>query len=115
MASVHQALESIGTAIAVMRGEKIHAVVSPPALPRELRHRHEFDMCHAELNQVIQPIDSAFERTLECERPHMQLVENRGGQGRSLPTLIAPGEVGMIQRAGRTVDAVGLPRRSRIW
>ncbi len=60
---IDQSLEPGCSAIRMLRGERINAVIAPIALSRKLRHRHDFDGRDAQLDQCIEPPDRRVERS----------------------------------------------------
>ena len=59
VAGVHQPLQAVRPAVAVLRRVGEHAVVAPVARARELADRHDLDGRDAQLAEVAQPGDDA--------------------------------------------------------
>src|SRR5215469_823826 len=90
MAFIHQALQGYRSSIAGLRGKRIYAVVSPIALLRELRHRHQFEGGDPKILQTLQPWSNRIERTLLREGPHVNLIKDIVVLLQSGPTSIGP-------------------------
>src|SRR5215471_16639628 len=71
-------------------------------------------MGDAQADQVFELRDGAFESPFRRESPNVEFVDDSGRERRSLPAGIAPAELRMVDEPRRTMDAEGLPGRSRI-
>ena len=52
---VDEPVESLGSAICMVRRVEVHAVIAPSAPPRKLGDRHDLDRVDTELLEVIEP------------------------------------------------------------
>ena len=99
MGRIDKPLERIGSAIRLMHGEERHAIVAPAVIPREGRHRHQFDMRDAEILEIIKLVDRRVERAFRSERSHVQFVDHRTGERRRLKPGIGPRKRTLIVHA----------------
>jgi hypothetical protein len=114
VAGIHQALEALRPAIGVVGGPEIDAIVAPPARPRELRDRHELDVRDAETPEMAEPLDDSIEGAGGREGADVELVDHSGRQRRRLPARVRPVKGRVVDAPRRAVDALRLPRRSRV-
>ena len=56
MAGVDEALQAVGTAVRLVHGEELDAVVAPAELARKRCDRHQLNVRDAELREVIEPL-----------------------------------------------------------
>src|SRR5581483_1679960 len=111
VARVDEALQPLGPPVRVVRSEREHAVVAPPAPPGELGQRHELHRRRAQLDEVVEPGHHAVEGPWAAERPHVELVEDRRREGRGAPPRVVPGERRVVHGTRRPLGPVRLPRR----
>src|SRR5207245_1213241 len=90
MAGIDQTLHRLWTAVGVMRGEKVDAVVTPAPRAGELGHRHDLDRIHAELDQLGEALDRRIECSGGGERADVKLVEDEAGKWAAAPAGVAP-------------------------
>ena len=117
VAGVDEALEGVWTAVRVVGGREENAVVSPPVVPRELVDRHDLHCPHAEVHQVVEPLDGGVEGALGREGPDMQLVDRpprEPGCGATVPLVIRPGERRVVDHARGPLDPLRLPGRAGV-
>src|SRR4051794_37554845 len=100
MQCVHQPLESVRTAIWVVRRVKIDPVVAPTAISGELRKRHQLDVCHTEFPQLRDALDHRVKSALVGETSYMQFIHDGRRERRRLPTGIRPVKRVMVDRSG---------------
>ena len=108
---VHQAAQRLRAAVGARGREQAHAIVAPVALARKVGHRHQLDRRHAQVVQVVQPLDQRVERARVGRRPDMQLVDQRVFERDAAPIAIRPGERRRIDHLRGAVDAGGLKAR----
>src|ERR1700722_6036909 len=109
MAGVDEALQSVRTAIGMMRREQIRAVVPPAPGPRKLRDWHKFYGGDTELPQIFETPRRAIERSFGSESAYVQFVnDGRRKHGRP-PSRVAPLEPGVVQDTRASVHAIRLP------
>ena len=89
---IDQSLEIVTRPVARVRGERQHAVVTPVPAAGEIRHRHQLDRGHAELGEVIEPLDHRRERPRGRECADVELVDDRFFPRAPAPRVIAPVE-----------------------
>ena len=114
MAGVDQPRQAVRAAVASLRGVREHAVVTPVSRTRELGDRHDLDGRHAQLAEVAQPGDDAFERPRGREGADVQLVEDQVRAADPLPAAVGPVEPIRPHHGRRPVDALGLPERAGV-
>ena len=114
VACVNQPLQSIRPAVGFMRGEEVHSVIPPAPGSGKGVDGHKLHMGDSQVREVVQPVQHSVERPLRAERPHLQFIDDGRSQRRRLPACIGPGEPCMIQDAGGTVNARGLPWGARV-
>src|SRR5690606_14564536 len=76
VAGIHQPLQGSRASVAVLNGKTEYAVVTPVALPRELRNRHNFNRIDAQCFQIRKTFNNAIEVSLLGKRPDMQFVDD---------------------------------------
>src|SRR6185437_13510906 len=81
---------------------------------REGGDRHQLDHGHAEVAEVVEPLDRRVERSPRGERAQVQLVDHRPVQRRAPPAAVAPAEGGMVIAAAHPLRAERLPRGTRV-
>jgi hypothetical protein len=109
-----QRLQFVGRAIACIRRERQHAVVSPVARAREIGERHQLDGRDAKLGQVIQAFLHAAKGACRRKRADVKLVE-RGLVPRSpRPVLIGPVEIVGVDDFARAMHVIRVESRRRI-
>lgn len=89
---VDETLESLGSAIAVLGGKGVHAVITPAASAGKLRHRHDLDGIDPYIDEVIEPIDRCIEGAGVGERADVQFIENEVG-AIDLRAIMSPNEI----------------------
>ena len=114
MACIDESLETRRAAVRVVRRVEIDAVVAPAALSRELLDRHQLDVSHPELDEMVEALARRVEGPARRERPDVELVEDGVPEGARLPACVRPREGIVIDDLGRSVDAARLRRRPRI-
>src|ERR1700678_1442284 len=60
-------------------------------------------------------LDSALKGAFRREGAHMQLIQDVVGERDAFPILVGPDERGRIANLARSMNAVGLRSRYRIW
>ncbi len=114
MAGIHEALEIAGLSVGIENGIQIHTVITPSSLAGEIGDRHQLHVGDTQSFQIVQPGLCRFQSSLGRKRAQVQLVNKAAGKRRRLPLAVAPGERGMIDQPGRTMDTIRLPLASRI-
>ena len=110
MAGVDEPLETIGAAVVGMKAAyRSTPSYPPPARAGELINRHQFDMRHAQIYQMVQFPDDAVECALGGEGAHVKLVNDPRLQGRRPPVLVMPHEGAVAHAARQAVYARWLP------
>jgi hypothetical protein len=91
VAGISEILQPVRSAITILGGIKIDAIIPPVPFPRELGHGHQLDGRYPEiLFEIVKKGDDPFERSLLRERPGVDLIENHLSQGDPSPVLIFP-------------------------
>ena len=85
-----------GPAVRRVGRRRVHAVVSPAAVPGEGRDRHDLDRGHAEVAQLGQHAGSRREGSFVGERADVELVDHELLDRRAAPFLVGPLERGVI-------------------
>ena len=113
MGSVHKASQAFRVPIQMGGSEKIHPVVAPSELPRELGDRHHLQHRHADTRQLRQLATGGIPRSLLCEGSNVQLVNDLALDLDASPSAVAPRKGIRIYYLGRSMGTVGL--ESRGW
>ena len=85
MAASTSRVRPCGPAVGVVRRRRVHAVVTPAALAREGRDRHQLDRGHPELARAPAGADRGVERALVGERADVELVDHELVERDALP------------------------------
>ena len=109
VAGIDQPLEPLRTAVAVLDGEGIDAVVAPVALPGELGHRHQLQGGHAQFQQVVEAGNDRGEGAGRGEGADVEFVDQVVLERQTGPGAVAPGEGARVDDPRRSVDALRLP------
>ena len=110
----HQAFQVLRRAVARIRRERQHAVVTPVALAWKIRDRHELDRGHAQAHEVVQPLDRRVERAFRRERADVQLVNHRLFPRAPAPRSVGPFEGQRVDERARGVDVLRIRARRRV-
>jgi hypothetical protein len=114
VARVDQPHEPLRAAVRAVRRVELHAVVAPSARAGELGDGHQLDVRHAEVQQVVEVLRDAVERSRGAERADVQLVDQSRRQRRRREAVVAPAERRQVDDLGQPVRPVGLRPRPRI-
>src|SRR6185312_5757302 len=85
---INKAAEVVGRAITRVRSVQINAVITPPKLSRETRHRHYFNHSDAEIFQQRQFLFRGFVNAGGSKCAYVQLVDNLPTNADSAPVLV---------------------------
>ena len=110
VAGVDQALEARRTAVRVLRGERVHAVVAPVAVSGKLRHGHDLESGDAQRGEPGELPDGGVERAFGRKGPDVHLVENVLFERQAFPSGGLPVEL-RRNDLGSGVDAIRLEAR----
>ena len=110
VAGVDQALEARRTAVRVLRGERVHAVVAPVAVSGKLRHRHDLESGHAQRGEPGELPDGGIERAFGRKGPDVHFVKDVLFEGQAFPSGRLPVELRRDDLGGG-VDAIWLEAR----
>ncbi len=91
-----------------------HPVVAPAVAAVERVDRHQLDQRHAQLHQVVEPIDGREQRALGGERAHVQLVDDAARQLPTGPQLVGPAVRVRVEGARQPVHPVRSPPGPRV-
>ena len=114
VAGRHQLLECFGPSVGALHGVRVHAVITPVALSRELGDGHQLEGGHAEGGELGKARDHGREGALGREGAHVQLVEHHVPWGKTLPPSLVPPVGPVIHDRGGGVHALGLVVRGRV-
>lgn len=109
MSRIDELLQPVRTAVGVLHGVWMHAVVAPIARAGELHHGHEFDRRHAELCKLRQSLRGRGEGPFRRERADVQFVNRQIFATQAGPGLVGPRKLFWIEHRRRCMNAGGLP------
>src|SRR6516162_2776152 len=115
VACLNKLLQRVRPTVLRRRGIEKHAVVTPITAARKRSDRHQLDRGGAELDDMIEMLDSPGEAAGPGERAEMQLVNDNLFPATAAPVGIAPIIRPRIDDLARTVHTLGLTARSRVW
>jgi hypothetical protein len=104
---IDQFLEAVRSAIGILHGEWIGAVVAPVAGPGELGHGQQFDGGDAEVTELVEVFDDGFEGASLGERADMQFINDKVAEGQPGPLRVGPWKGG-IDDSGGAMHTFGL-------
>src|SRR6266850_3655295 len=113
MAGIDEQFQIRWTAVGILRGKWINAVVTPVSRAGELRDRHKLDRGDAELAEIIEIGSERGERSRRGETADVKLVDDVIFKRDAAPVLIGPGKFG-IYDCRRAMHSLRLQTRSRI-
>src|SRR5580698_9246117 len=105
MAGIYKMLKVVWLPIGVEGRIQIDPVVSPSTLSGEICNRHQLNMGHTQLFQVIQVCFGCLEYSFRRKSADMEFVNERTRERRRLPAGVAPAELGIIHYSGLAVYA----------
>jgi hypothetical protein len=109
-----QRFQFLRPAVAAIRREWQHAVVTPVARAREIRQRHQFDRTDAQFSQVIQARDNACIIAGGRKRADVQFVDHRFVPGPAAPIVIGPFKSGGVDDFAGGMHIIRVEARSRV-
>ena len=115
MAGVDQTLQSMRSAIAVLRRIGVNAVIAPVARSRKLPDRHQLEGRDTQITQCRQAGDDRFECAFRGEGPDVEFVEHQIFSRHSGPALIRPSEFIGAEDGRCLIHTVWLPARGGVW
>ena len=101
MTSIHKSLQAIRPSILFCHRKQRGPVIPPPMPSRKRSHRHDLQMRHAKLSQMLQPIDRRIKSATLRKRTNMHLVDHSARQRGRLPTFLAPRKRPMVIQHAR--------------
>src|ERR1700754_3835311 len=110
---IDETLEAGDTAIGVLYGEGIDAVIAPVAVTWELRQWHELDRIDAQLHEVIEPLYDPFKVVRGREGAGMQFVDDLVAERDAFPVAVRPGKM-PVGDGGGAVYALRLIKGGRV-
>ena len=111
---VHETPEVIRRAVALRRGEQVHAVVAPAPAPGEVGQGHQLDRRHPQVPERLQPLRDPLEGPLGAEGADVQLVDDQLFRREALPGPVGPAEFPRVHHLRRPVDPLGLVAARRV-
>ena len=105
---VHEPPEVVRRAVAVRRGEQVHAVVAPAPAPGEVGQGHQLDRRHPQVPERLQPLRDPLEGPLGAEGADVQLVDDQLFRREALPGPVGPAKLARVHHLRRPVDPLGL-------
>ena len=111
---IHETLETVRSAVRLLRRVQVHAVVAPVPATGKGRHRHQLHRGDPQRAQLRQPCRRGVEGARRRERADVHLVDHEVGQCDTRPSLVAPLERVGIDHLGEAVHAVGLRATHRV-
>ena len=76
MTRINQSLQPIRPAIHIRHRKQRGPVIAPAIPPWKRRHRHQLNVSHTKLKEIIESPNRRIERTFRSKRPHMQLIDH---------------------------------------
>src|SRR5262249_23523426 len=98
----------IRRAIEMRRRKKVHPVVSPAKLPREIRDRHHLDDSDSNTRQLFQLLQSCMPGSFICKCPYVHFINDLALERKTGPSRIGPPKLPGIDDTGRSVRSIGL-------
>ena len=111
---IDQHFELIRSAVRVLDGVRIDAVVAPVTVARELGNRHDFNRTDAKLFQIAQSFDCRRKRPFRRERTHVQFIDHHLLQAHAAPVIILPIKSPVIEYLAGPVNTFRLKVRRRV-
>ena len=111
---VDEALVGARSAVRLVDGVPEHPVVPPVVHAVEAVDGQQFDVGHAEFDQVREPLDCSIQCPLGRESSDVEFVDDPARQLATRPVSVGPGEVGQIDVCGCLVHTPRLALRARI-
>ena len=102
--AIDKLLQAVRSAVTVLNCVREDSVVSPAVSTREGGHRQYLDEVHAEIYQVIEPLNRGLEGARRGERADVQLVDKLAEQLPPSPAFGLPVECGVVDQP--TTDVV---------
>ncbi len=90
MTRVDESLESRGSAIRILHGKGVYAVVAPVPVAGKLGDGHELNGRDAEILKLVQVRNDGLEGPFGGEGPDMQLVDHVVLKGKTEPARVLP-------------------------
>src|SRR5215831_12104138 len=114
VACLNKLLQRVRRTVLRRRGIEKHAVITPIVTAGKRSDRNQLDRGRAELDDMIEMLDSPGEAAAAGESAEMQLVNDNLFPTAAAPAGIAPIIHPRIDDLARTVHALGLIARSRV-